>query len=77
MQLTIKYLGMLAETTRCSEEAHQATEKTVSELLESLYRKYPALREKDFQVAQNHRLVSTETELDSGELALLPPFAGG
>ena len=49
----------------------------ISDLLRVLFAKYPALEEKDFQVAQNHQIVPKDSPLESEEIALLPPFAGG
>ncbi len=77
MQITIKYFGMLAEVTNCQEEILDEEVTTVSEVLHILYDKYPLLKEKGFQIAQNQVLVGKETRLTEGELALLPPFAGG
>ncbi|BDD09530.1 hypothetical protein FUAX_19620 [Fulvitalea axinellae] len=77
MKITIRYFGMLAEVTGCDEESVDVSVKTVRELLESLYGKYPALEGKDFQVAQNNEIVPMDSTLASGELALLPPFSGG
>jgi len=77
MLLTIKYFGMLGEITQCSEERLPCTEKSISELLEVLFVKYPMLKGKDFQVAQNQILVSKEIAITGSEIALLPPFAGG
>ncbi len=77
MNLKIKYFGLLAEVTRCSEETLEFTKISVSELLEVLFDKYPELKTKDFQVAQNHEIVSKETIVSANEIALLPPFSGG
>lgn len=77
MQLNIKYFGLIAELTKCNEETLEFSEVTISELLEYLFAKYPELRTKDFQVAQNQEIVSLETIVSGEELALLPPFSGG
>ena len=77
MNLNIKYFGLLAEITQCSEETLEFSKTTVAELLEELYAKYPGLKERDFQVAQNLEIVSKDTNLINTEIALLPPFSGG
>jgi molybdopterin synthase sulfur carrier subunit len=77
MQLNIKYFGLIAEVTGCSEENLEFTKATISELLETLNTKYPELRAKEFQVAQNHEIVSSDTLISGAEIALLPPFSGG
>jgi molybdopterin synthase sulfur carrier subunit len=77
MNLTIKYFGLLAEITECSEETLEFSKTSVSDLLEVLFEKYPDLKEKDFQVAQNLEIVSKVAILSNTEIALLPPFSGG
>lgn len=77
MQLNIKYFGLIAETTQCREETLEFLGATIGELLEFLYSKYPELKNKDFQIAQNREIVSGDNKIESGEIALLPPFSGG
>ena len=77
MNLKIRYFGLLAEITNRSEETISFSKKTVSDLLELLFEKYPELKEKDFQVAQDLEIVGKETILLESEIALLPPFSGG
>jgi molybdopterin synthase sulfur carrier subunit len=77
MQLNIKYFGLIAELTLCNEETLEFSNTTISELLETLYNKYPELKTKDFQVAQNQEIVFNDTNISGEELALLPPFSGG
>ena len=77
MQLNIKYFGMLAEITQCSEEDLEFSKASVTDLLILLFEKYPDLESKDFQVAQNNAIVSKETPITDAEIALLPPFSGG
>lgn len=77
MYITIKYFGQIAEVTKLEEEVIEFSGSLISELLDALYSKYPALKNKDFQVAQNQELVSFETKITGNEIALLPPFAGG
>lgn len=68
---------MLAEVTKCEEEILDFSGSHISELLETLYLKYADLKDKNFQVAQNQELVSSEEKLVKNEIVLLPPFAGG
>tara|TARA_R110002049_G_scaffold248695_11_gene423187 strand:- start:190 stop:423 length:234 start_codon:yes stop_codon:yes gene_type:complete len=77
MHITIKYFGQIAEVTKLEEESLEFSGSLISELLETLYSKYELLKNKDFQVAQNQELVDLDTKLTGGEIALLPPFAGG
>ena len=77
MQIKIKYFGLLTEITNCQDEYVNDSLSTVKELLDLLFKKYPELKDKDFQVAQNNSIVALETKLDNTEIALLPPFSGG
>jgi len=77
MTVTIKYFGLLAEITSCSEERLEFSKASVSDLLDELFNKYPTLKDKDFQVAQNLEIVSKDAAITTNELALLPPFSGG
>lgn len=77
MTIKIKYFGLIAELTKCEEETIHFAGDLISELLEVLDKKYPELKNKDFQVAQNQELVTFKTNVSGSEIALLPPFAGG
>ncbi|MEM7085310.1 MAG: MoaD/ThiS family protein [Bacteroidota bacterium] len=77
MNLNIKYFGLLAEISGCTEEELEFSKTSVHELIETLFEKYPSLKEKDFQVAQNHEITSREMPITANEIALLPPFSGG
>lgn len=77
MQLNIKYFGLIAEITKCDEETLEFTKSTISDLKKILFGKYPELKNKDFQVAQNQEIVANDTIVSGEELALLPPFSGG
>ena len=77
MNLKIKYFGLLAEITHCQEESIEFSGSTILELRENLYQKYPDLKNKNFQVAQDQVLVENQSLVTEKEIALLPPFAGG
>lgn len=77
MELNIKYFGLLAEVTKCEVEKLAFSKSSVNELLDLLFNKYPELKTKDFQVAQNHEIVTRDTLVSHHEIALLPPFSGG
>jgi len=77
MKIKIKYFGMLTDITSCEEEIIDFSGVFISELLEVLFIKYPKLKEKKFQVAQNNELVPVNTKITSKEIVLLPPFSGG
>ena len=77
MILTLKYFGLLVEVTKCKEEQIEFSGTQISELQETIFSRYPELKNKDFQIAQNNTITNDETEISSEEIALLPPFAGG
>lgn len=77
MTIKIKYFGLIAEVTNQTEETIDFSGNTITDVLNQLYTKYPDLKNKDFQMAQNQELVSETTEITGEELALLPPFSGG
>ena len=77
MTLNIKYFGLLAEVTNCNDETVEFSNSTVIELLGLLFIKYPELKGKDFQVAQNNEIISIDSVVSESEIALLPPFSGG
>ena len=77
MDITIKYFGMLAESTGTSEEQIPFSGGTVAELMESLYSKYPVLRSMEFKVAVDQKISTEEDLISNQEIALLPPFSGG
>jgi molybdopterin synthase sulfur carrier subunit len=77
MNLNIKYFGLLAEITHCSEETLSFSKETIAELLTELFQKYPELKTKDFQVAHQQEIATKETKITNPEIALLPPFSGG
>lgn len=77
MNLTIKYFGLLTEVTDCNEEEIEFSGTKISELLDTMYSKYPKLKETEFQIAQNNTITNDGTKISSAEIALLPPFAGG
>jgi len=77
MTIEIKYFGIITEVTKYDQKNIAFSGSTIIDILNLLYSKYPDLKNKDFQVAQNQELVSENTEISGQELALLPPFSGG
>lgn len=76
-EITIKTFGMVAEITGCAELALTGIQDT-TQLLETLYRQYPALQGLKFAVAVNRKIIHHNTRIEPGsEIALLPPFSGG
>ncbi len=75
--MNIKIFGQLEDITQANEIAVEAVNDT-EQLLQLLFEKYPALKEKKFKVAINKKMIEEKTMLQSNdEIALLPPFSGG
>ena len=77
MNLSIKYFGLMAEISGCTEEQLNFQQTSVADLIDVLTQKYPSLKEKDFQVAQNLEISQKDAPITAVEIALLPPFSGG
>jgi molybdopterin synthase sulfur carrier subunit len=76
-KLTVKAFGMIAEKLP-EQEFYFPQKQDTEELLNSLYDKYPDLRNMDFSLAVNQQLIQQNTPLEGNEeIALLPPFSGG
>jgi molybdopterin synthase sulfur carrier subunit len=77
--ITLKYFGNIAEVAQSDFETLNVDSISLAELLEMLDSKY-AVGQFPFQIAVNRKIVSKQKDLnilDSDEVALLPPFAGG
>ena len=75
----VKYFGMIAEATNCSEEKIALESQKLVDLLQKLTIKYK-LDELPLNVAVNKNIVdknSDYTITENDEIAILPPFAGG
>lgn len=79
MNITCKYLGMIAEATGVEEESISIDGiDNVKQLAESLTTKYNQLGKLTYKIAVNQTIVDEKhTLLEGDEVALLPPFAGG
>lgn len=77
--ITVNYFGNIAEAAQSDSETLEYNSMSLAELLELLDSKY-AIGQFPFQIAVNRKIVSKQQALnivDSDEVALLPPFAGG
>lgn len=78
MEAKVVFFGMIAEklekdADRVNLAVFQDRSVSYVEVFKNLY---PPLRELTFQVAVNKKL-NGEISVDTKEIALLPPFAGG
>jgi sulfur-carrier protein len=75
--MNIKVFGQLEDIMQANEIAVESVADTEA-LLQLLFEKYPALKEKKFKIAVNKKMIEEKTMLQSNdEIALLPPFSGG
>ena len=75
----VKYFGMIAEATNCSEEKIALESQKLTDLLQKLTIKYK-LDELPLNVAVNKNIVDKNSDYtikENDEIAILPPFAGG
>ena len=75
----VKYFGMIAEATNCSEEKIALESQKLVDLLQKLTIKYK-LDELPLNVAVNKNIVDKNSDYtinENDEIAILPPFAGG
>ena len=77
MELTIKYFGLIAEITGIEEEKLNIEAPKIGGLIDAITKKYPGLKGRVFQIAQNKKMVNKEELVNGAEIALLPPFSGG
>lgn len=76
-KISVRAFGMIAE--KIGSGQIQLTEiSTVEELRDSLFEKFPDLKNMKFSIAINKQLVSGNAPIPAdSEIALLPPFSGG
>ena len=74
---TVKAFGMLAEKLN-QQEVSLPYRSNTEELKESLFQLYPQLKEYNFSLAVDKKIVNEALQLNGREeIALLPPFSGG
>ncbi len=76
-EIKLLYFGLIAELTGKEEETIRLEEGTIGDLERRLLEQYPDLASSSYRFAQNLELVTADTPLADGEVAVLPPFAGG
>lgn len=77
MQVKVLIFGQLTDITGVS-EIYVDNLPDTDEVIKSLIRDFPALRDSKFAVAVDKKVVSQNITLSDGcTVALLPPFSGG
>lgn len=79
MNITVKYFGVIAETTGKAEEALEVSDdiESLKTLKSYLVEKYGLHDPESIQVSVNHSLRDSGQLKNGDEVALLPPFSGG
>ena len=79
MRITLKYFGMVAESTgKDNEELIIDENMALDELQYLIEKKYSALDKIAYEIAINQSIENEKIHLkENDEIALLPPFAGG
>ena len=75
--ISVRAFGMIAEKIG-SGQIQLTGISTVEQLRESLFEKFPDLKNMKFSIAINKQLASGNAPIPvNSEIALLPPFSGG
>ena len=78
MKIHVRYYGMLSELVQKDTELLNLNASHLSEVIDTLQKKYPGLIEKVYKVAVNDEIIDGDIELkDNFSMDLMPPFAGG
>lgn len=76
-KISVRAFGMIAEKIG-SGQIQLTGISTVEKLRDSLFEKFPDLKNMKFSIAINKQLVSGNAPIPAdSEIALLPPFSGG
>jgi len=79
MKIRFKYFGKIQEVAGMEEEIMEIQKHSNTEVaIQMLLAKYPSLKFANYSIAVNQTIVNKKVELqEAGEIAVLPPFAGG
>jgi sulfur-carrier protein len=80
MMVTVKYFGLIADSTEKNEENFfiESEFVTLNQLQSKLEDHYPEIKNTTYSFAVNQSITKSNIELNNNdEIALLPPFAGG
>lgn len=77
MNIKVKFFGQLADITGKT-DMEVAEINSTDELTKKVISDFQRLKDLQFQVSVNKKLIQKNQELEPGsEVAFLPPFAGG
>lgn len=77
MTINVLIFGVLTEFTK-TDKLQFENINSLSELKEKLFSGYPGIKEQNFQISVNKKIIKYDLKLNNNdEVALLPPFTGG
>lgn len=77
MEITVLYFGQICEVIGNSSLKISDINDT-NVLIEKLELQFPALKNFQYSIAVNHKIIQENTKLNNKDIvALLPPFSGG
>lgn len=77
MKITLHYHGQLTTLFGKTEEPLEVTSRTVTALKKELEAGDVRFRESTYQLAQNNKIITGNTEITDGHIDVFPPFSGG
>jgi molybdopterin converting factor small subunit len=80
MKLNIRYFGKLTDITKCTDEViTELSAKSLTNVIENLYSKYPGLKNTTHTIFVNNKKASLDNSIlaENDEIVLMPPFSGG
>ena len=77
MKISVLVFGQIAEIVN-TEKLILQNVKDTNELIEQLKKEYPLLQKLAFSIADNKKIIQSNTILNHEDVvAILPPFSGG
>jgi sulfur-carrier protein len=77
--ITVKYFGVIAEKTKCTEEIYTIDAIGIDEFISEINKKHQ-LNVDSYSIAVNQKIIDIKKSsklTTNDEVAFLPPFAGG
>ncbi len=77
MKIILHYHGQLTTLFGKKEAPLEVTSRTVATLKKELEAGDVRFRESTYQLAQNNKIITGNTEITEGRIDVFPPFSGG
>lgn len=76
MRVRVLFFGPIVDLLEKNEDIFE-NQTDLSSLKETVFKKFPQLKNLTFRIAVNQELKENAALKDGDEIALLPPFSGG